>query len=366
MTKRLLTFLFAITSIYSFSQKDIIEELKELHEQEKYDIIIRQHSSKAQEYPALAIYQIGLAYYMKADDNSCLKYMNLSIKKDNTNADPHYIKGMTYNYMGQFNNALKSFTKAIQLNPKNSNYYSGIGDSYFSLDNLEEALVNYETATKLENPTDRPYIMIPQIYARKNLKEKALKSFYTAREKISKETNSYGTVLYNIGLYELLVKNYEKAELVFKEMIILNPNDFQTYTKLIQIYYGKKEYEKAIPYRQKLYKAHKNQKLKDHLEDMFCFDQFDWNGRLVQAFERYEEGTSKLYYKHIFYVYKNDTLEYKLQTENSPVSIELGGPKYIIGMDKDRAHRNFGIGIDENFEYEDLKKTIIYILENKL
>ena len=104
------------------------------------------------------------------------------------------------------------------------------------------------------------------------------------------------------------------------------------------------------------------------MKEQFCFDQFDWKNKYIFAYERFAEKKGKLYYKHIFYVTdkENGKTEFTIQTENSPISVELGGPKYILGMDNNGTHSNFGFGFEENFKYDDLKKEVINILENKI
>lgn len=367
MKKVIFTMLISFTSLMVYSQEDLTKSIKVQYENEQYDQIISDHSDKVKDYPAKAIYYVGMAYYMKADDNNCLKFMDLSIKKDETDADAFFIKGMTSNYMGQFDNAIKSFNKAIQLDSTNSNYFSGLGDSYVSQEKYEKALSSYITATEKKDPIDRPFTMIPQIYAELNQPEKALESFYKSKETISKESDSYINALYNIGLYEFLNKDYDKSESAYKELIELAPNDFHSYAKLIQVYYGKKEYDKAKPLIEKLYQAYEKGILKDNLKSMFCFDQFDWKDKLILAYERFAVKEGELYYKHVFYVTNNKgETEFTIQTENSPISVELGGPKYVLGMDKNGTHSTFGFGLNEDFKYEDLKSSVIKVLEEKV
>jgi len=356
-----------IFSLTVMAQNDQTTELKGLYDNQKYDEIIDGHASKASKYTAKAIYYMGMAYYMKADDNNCLKYMDMSIDKDPSDPDAHYIKGMTYNYMGKFDKAIKSFNKAIELHNTSGDYYSGLGDSYFSLDKPDKALEAYQKATEQENAPDRPFSMIPQIYNSLNQKDKALDAFYIAKNKISRKSDSYINVLYNIGLFELLTENYEKAETTFTELVELAPNDYHSYAKLIQIHYARKQYDKADPLRKKLYDAHSQGLLKDNMKDMFCFDQFKWNDKLIQVFERFAEPEGELYYKHLFYVVNKDgEIEYRIQTENSVISVELGGPQYVLGMDKGDTHSTFNVGFNEDFNYGDLKSTVIEILEGKL
>ena len=143
--------------------------------------------------------------------------------------------------------------------------------------------------------------MLAQSYLALNDSINALKYLYVAKDNISPTNDSYLNTLYNIGLFEYFNKTMKALKKAYKELLRISPDDFLTYSKLIQVYYGVKDYDKAEPYRQKLYQAQSNKKLEGYLGDMFCFDQFYWNGKLVQAFERYETGDTKLYYKHLFF-----------------------------------------------------------------
>ena len=366
MKKILITLIICLLSINSYAQEKVTTELKNAYEKENYDLIISEHSEKANEYPAKAIYYIGMAYYMKADDNNAIKLMDLSIKKDKSDPDTYFIKGMTFNYLGELEKAIESFEKAIELDSSNTNYYSGLGDSYLNLKKYEKALNSYIIATEKTEPIERPFTMIPQIYSELNQPKKALEAFYKSKESISRESDSYINALYNIGLYEFLNKDFDKSEIAYKELIELAPKDYQSYAKLIQVYYATKKYEKAKPLKKTLYKAYEKGELKDNLKSMFCFDQFEWKGKTILVFERFAVKEGELYYKHIFYIpIVEGKTEFTIQTENSPISEELGSGKYAVGMDKNGTHSTFGF-LKENFEYNNLKSIVIKILEEQI
>lgn len=359
-----ISLILCLFNLITFSQDNLTNQLKEDYETEKYDLIISNHYDKVTDYPARAVYYVGMAFYMKENDQKTIEMMNLSIQKDATDPDAHFIQGKSYSYSGQLAKAKNAFFKAIKLDTTNSSFYSGLGDVYFNNKEFEEALKVYISATKAIKHIDRPFVMIPQIYAQLGQPENSLVAFYKAKEVISTKTTSYITVLYNIGLYELLNKEYPKAELAFQELLKLSPNDFHSYAKLIQVYYGQKDYEKAKPLRDKLYQAYDAGLLKGQMKDMFCFDQFNCNGQLVQVFERFAVKEGELYYKHIFYIVnKEGKIQYSIQTENSPVSVELGGPKYFLGMDFAEGHKTFGHRFDEDFDYDELKRIVTSIIE---
>ena len=368
MKKIIITATLTIFSLLIFAQDKITDELKSLTDNRDYDKIIEQYASKSKDLSAKSLYYIGLAYYMKEDDGNCLKLINLSIDKDSKDPKPYYIKASTLNYMKKYEEAVVSFRLAVSLKADNPESYTGLGDSYYNLKKFDLALESYKKATEQKGAPDRPFSMIAQIYSELKDNDKALEAYNIAKSKIQKGSDSYLNVLFNIGLLESLKGNYDKAEPVFIELIQLDSADFHSYAKLIQIYYHEKDYEKARPYREKLYVAHKKDQLKDNLKDMFCFDQFKWNDKLVQAFERYEEGPKNyIYNKHLFYILNQEgNIEFRIQTEYSPISVEQGAAKYLLCMTRGNTHSTFNIGFDDNYQYEDLKKNVIDILEDKI
>jgi len=367
MNNILTTVILTICSLTIFAQDKTTQEIKVLSDNKQYDKIIEQHASKSKDYTAKSLYYIGLAYYLKEDDNNCIKFMNLSIDKDSKDPAPFYIKASTLNYMQKFEEAIESFQLAISLKSDDAEFYSGLGDSYYNLEKLDLSLEAYKKATEQKNCPDRPYSFIAQIYSDQKNNDKALEAFYVAKSKIDKKSNSYINALFNIGLLESLKGNNNKAEPAFVELLQLDPKDYHSYAKLIQIYYNKNEYDKAKPYKDKLYEAHKKGELKDNSKDMFCFDQFKWNAKLIQAYERYEERSKDIYIKHLFYVVNKDNkIEYQIQTEYSPISVEQGGSKYLLCRTMGDTHSTFNIGFNDNFKYDDLKKSVIDILEEKV
>ncbi len=368
MYKIITTIILTSSTLGIFAQDKVTEELKTLCDSAQYDKIIDQHVGKSQTSSSKSLYYIGVAYFMKEDDKNCIKFMDLSIARDGKDPAAHYIKGSTLNYMGKYEEAISSFQTAITLKADDAEFYSGLGDSYYQLAKYDLALQTYKKATEQSRCPDRPYSMIAQIYSNLKDNDKALEAFYVAKSKISKQSNSYLNALFNIGLLESLNENYDKAEPAFIELIQLDRNDYHSYAKLIQVYYHRKEYDKAKPYKDKLYEAYKKGLLKDNLADMYCFDQFKWKDKLIQAFERFEEGNKKeIYNKHLFYVVNQDNeIEFRMQTEYSPVSVEQGGPKYLLCMSKGNEHSTFNIGFNDDFKYDDLKNAAIDILEGKV
>lgn len=339
---------------------------------EDYNTIITDYGDKnVDDYSAKSLYNIGFSYYMLEKDNECLKYMDLAIKKDSAFSAPYFIKGSTLNYMNKLEEAIPLFLKAISLESdklKLAHSYVNLGYSYYQLNKYELALEAYNKAIEYDNSAPIPYMMIAQIYSDRDQKEKSLDAYYKGKENVSKEYNEYITILFNIGLLEQLRNNYKNAETIYNELLEIDPNDYHTYAKLIQIYNHNKEYEKVFPLKKKLYSAHKEGLIKDeNLLDMFCIDQFMHNNRQIKVFERYEDGDSKkIYNKLLFYILdENQNIDFRIQAEYSPAAVAFGEAKYMLCANKGEIHINYGIGFDDNSTYDEIKNTVISILERK-
>ncbi len=364
--KKIQILIFTFCNLLVFGQDNSDSNLKSLYENQQYDKIIEQYGSKSEDYTAISFYQIGFAYYMKEDDANTIKFMDLSINKDPNQIAPYFIKGSALNYMGRYEEAVKIFEKALEINPVDPQLLIGLGDTFYNLKKHEQALSIFIKASKLENPIPRSYSMIAQIYSDLEDHDKALDSYYFAKSKVQENSDSYMNALFNIGLLESFKENYPKAEIAFLELININPTDYHAYSKLIQTYYRQKEYVKAKPYKFKLYDAYKNGLLEGALKDMFCFDQFKWKNYNVLVFERFEENenSENIYNKHLFYVQNinNETI-FRVQTEFSPIAMELEKTKYMLCATKEGVHYNSGLGFNDNFDYDVLKAEAIKMIE---
>jgi tetratricopeptide (TPR) repeat protein len=130
----LATFILTTSSLTIFAQDKVTTELKTLSDNKQFDKIIEQYTSNFNDYSAKSLYYIGLAYYIKEDDNNCIKFMNLSINKDPKDPASFYIKASTLNYMQKYDDAIKNFQSAINLKSDDAEFYSGLGDSYYNLE----------------------------------------------------------------------------------------------------------------------------------------------------------------------------------------------------------------------------------------
>lgn len=363
----IITILIGLAGLTGYSQESLTDTIKGLFDGKQYDEIISNHSANVENYAAKTVYYIGLAYFRKQDYTRFLNLMDLAIKKDGTDPAPFFQKGAYYTFKGQPNHGIRLIKKANKINPNKSSYLRGLGDSYLMKGKLDKALKYYKSATEKEGASDYSYLKIPEIFALKTDFKNALKSLYTAKENISKNSKVYyANTLREIAKYEMLNKEYSKAEIALKELINLVPEDFKSISKIIQIYYHQKEYHKADFFKKKLYKNYSQDALNVDRKKWFCFDKFKWNGKRVHAMEYFSVIENKPNYKHIFYVLTDKGMaEISIQTEILSNAVKSGNPKYVLVMEKDDVQTILPYKFEEFFNYDELKKTVIQVLNEK-
>ncbi|MDR1089890.1 MAG: tetratricopeptide repeat protein [Prevotella sp.] len=279
------------------------QNIKKMFEEEQYQEIIDLYANNSGTLSSEDLMYIAQSYMNLGDIQNGLTYANMATSKGINNARTYFVTGVLYNANGDYNNAITSLEKSIGLAPNEANYYAALGDSYYGQENYEEALLYYKKATFLEPASEKAFFMIATIYATQGRENESLNAFYTAKAKITGDKELYVTVLYNIGKMEYDKGAYQKAINAYNDLISYFPDDYYSYEKLVQCYYGLNQIGKANLQKAKLYTAYKNGLLgSTSISDRFCFDQFKIGDKEIVAYERFEEFASKPVVKRIFYV----------------------------------------------------------------
>lgn len=365
MKKITITVFIAFMGLVGHSQEDILKTVETLFENKEYDKIISDYAPQVKDYSAKVVYYVAMAYDRKSDFDNFYKIIDLSIKKDNTDPEVHIHKGSVCSYKGRFLEAIKSFKKAIKLNPNKSEYFSQLADTYFITGKWEQALKNYKLAITKEDAAEYHFKKIAEVYLMKKDFKNALKYFYIAKNNISKESNAYSDVLYNLAELEMRNNNYIKAEITYKELAEKHPTNFNCY-KMIQAYYGQKKYNKTESYKKLIYENQAKDTLNNYKKRWYRYDYFFWKRHRIYAFEKFSLIKGEPYYQHKFYVLNNNfKVIIKFSTKNTPISSELSGSDYMIEMDNNETVLTFPSKFKKHFNYEELKKNVVHILNKK-
>lgn len=338
----------------------------ELYESQRYTEVINEAKDRV-DLEAKEAYYVGLTYYHLEQDAKAVQSFDLAIQLNPEFSDSYFYRGTCLMYLNAFDKAIASFNKAISIKNNDPIYYIGKGDAFYNLTQLDSALINYQYAITLPMCQSRAYTMNAQVLSDMKKEAEALEAYYLAEQHIDPFSNEYKDILYNIGMQEFKNKELDKAEKAFESLLNLSPYDYPVINKMIQMHYAKGTYARSDHLRKKLYQGFEKGELPKDLQQMFCFDQFEWNDRMVLAFEKYHEDPSELYYKHLFYLVDDKgKVDCIVQTEYSP-AIAAGGSKYVLGSNSESGHVTYyDFLFKEDFDYNDLKKGVIYIFEDNI
>ena len=367
---RSLLTLLLIGLSFSLSAQEVVDEVNEqiqlLYEGEKYEEA-KKMGVESSDLNAEGNFFMGMCYYQTNEDEAAIPFFNKAIELDSKNSKYYRYKAIAQLYMGKPNESIETVDKAIEVNGESPKLWTLKGDISLQMENEASALLFYKKATEMEECSERAYMMTGQIHSDRGNPEEALKSYYMVIERFGPESDSYENSLYNIGLSEYLSENYSKSEEAYTKLLERNPDDYQVTSKLIQAFYGQKNYEKGNELKSKMYEGYEKETLPDHLKQMFCFDQFVWKDQRILVFERYAEPENDLYYKHQFYLTdKAGDIVMSVQTEHS-FALDMMEKKYVLGRTSKGTHSSFFQYVyDEDFDYDQLKKDVISILEEDI
>jgi len=118
--KNIASIIFLIINSIAFGQNTTSIDLKELYSQDQFEEIISKYAKEENTYDAEDLYYLAMCYYMRQDDTNCLKYMNQSIAKDNTNPNIGYFiepygYNLTFNKRPHFNQAAEYWWHSLSI-----------------------------------------------------------------------------------------------------------------------------------------------------------------------------------------------------------------------------------------------------------
>lgn len=367
--KKLFTILLTFLVAYSYGQVDLADDFKKLYNEKKYNEIIKYKPKKNEDLTAKALYYKGMSHYMQSEDKDAIKYFDLAIKKGPVDHDMFYYKGMIYFYANKYSESIVYFDKAISLLPNEPDFYGSKGEAFYNLNKLDSAILNFEKASNLTDCKTRVFLLMGEIYQEQNEIENASLAYQTALGQLTTKDDSYQNCSFNVGLMQQLLGKLPEAKETLETHIALYPSDFHAMAKLIQVYYSLSKFEEAIPYKEKLYAAHKANKLQEEMKDMFCFDQFIWNGKRIMVFENFDEPDDYMFVKHHFYVLDdNGDIEFRIDSESSvAIRMNESNKKYVLCLARNGSHFTYWQYLfNDDYKYPELKAAVLDILNEKV
>ncbi len=198
-------------------------------------------------------------YEFKEDYVKSVKYLDILIKKSDTNEDYIFIKASILVKMGQKNTALKEFNKLISVSNK-SEYFVNRGTLHQDMGNIKLAIDDYKKAVEIDRNM-LALLRLSDIYLKENNKEESKKylemivgrnetmvlpeirlgEIYLEDKDYQKAVELYKnfskkmkgkdkvSVLKYLGNIQVSMGDYDNASITFEEILMLAPEDSLNY-----------------------------------------------------------------------------------------------------------------------------------------
>lgn len=277
---------------------------------------------------------IGMLYYRKGERHKALGYWRtlLEIEPGNrfiwdlvsrlSNSDgnakePHGRNGgvsseWEFNYrLGQesyekqdYKKAAEYFEKALEINPSDFRTHFNLGAAYYVMKDLQKAKKSWETALKHKKEDFMTMKLI-------GLADKGIdrhRWMEDLREQIRKMPGNWKPHYDLAGAYMKDAKTFEEAEREFLEVIRLDPENADAFSRLIGLCQQMDDHEKAIRYAELFVeKMPGNLEAKRRLDTLLSYKNIIENGKMAwkkNGAEAYDEMVEVNNSRSVFYVDK--------------------------------------------------------------
>lgn len=171
-------------------------------------------------------------------------YYEMVLEDDSTNYDALTNLGVIYQQKGDLEKSLSYFEKAVKFNPRKARAYHNLGILNSIMGQLDDAIINLNKASELDSANPNSVRQLGVIFMQNEMFGKAIKAFELALKRNNYDTESYlGKALayWSLKEYDLVLAEINEMQtlgLRFNRMELL----------LADVYFKKKDYEKAKKY----------------------------------------------------------------------------------------------------------------------
>ena len=176
------------------------------------------------------IYSIGLSYVNLQNYTEAEKYFD---KLLNVQKKPEilYIQANICKQLKKYDSAINYFEEAIRLNPNFSEAYNNLGNTKKRVGKIDEAISCFEKAIQLKENNIQAYLNLANIYK----ENKYFKELIKIYEKILSFNQNDIKTLYNLGSAYLFLGNISEGKYYFEKIIEINKNHIPSYRNYISV-----------------------------------------------------------------------------------------------------------------------------------
>lgn len=205
-------------------------------------------------------YKIARAYDKLNLNDKAIRYCKTAIEKDSSYYSAYYLKAELYENVEQYDDALQTF-KDLKNRFEKENIYYSVGKIYEHKGDINKAINAYQNGYEEDEDKDDYYIYRSEIaacYEKMEDYKNALKVYNSIIKDKSGNVyrntyfcNKTAALCVRIGDVKKGIKYYQKTLKTRVNKESPNYNRCVAYKELSNIYYGKKDYKKALRYANK-------------------------------------------------------------------------------------------------------------------
>ena len=182
----------------------------------------------------------GIDKMQAGDMNAALENFDVILGQQPNHPEANYRTGIIYMRQNKFQEGIDYVKKAINLEPQNITYHLTLASAYEFNRFHDQAIQAYEKIVEIADPASAEakearkkidFIQATQL-ATKGEVDKALPVFI----RLAAEYQDDALILYSLGLAYLFKKEFGKAEIIFKDLIRLSPDNPNIYLNLASVY----------------------------------------------------------------------------------------------------------------------------------
>ena len=180
----------------------------------------------------------GNAYAILQKWQIAIKDYSLAIELKPNFSDAYYNRGIAKKSIGEFESAIKDFNKVIELENVYSQVFFQRAESFFFLKQFDKALLDINQHLKINTEFQYAYYYKALIYREKGENEKAEANFEILRNKfpqIIDDLMRNADATEKNGDYSGQKRFYNQALKIYKDILLINPNFSQAYSRMAVI-----------------------------------------------------------------------------------------------------------------------------------
>jgi tetratricopeptide (TPR) repeat protein len=239
------------------NNRDIMNYLSATYlQQKKYDeavdILVRLAESGEDKN---VWYRVGKIYSTMYEYDNAIDAFDRAIELDNDFFDAYSEAGLLYyDELQAYEQAIPYLEEAARINPDDENLQTKLARCYIQTNRLDSAIQQYKTVIKDQPNRLSSYYNLARAYRLTGQKDLALETLLQIQEK--DETNP--RLYFSLADAYLTLENHDEAIKSANQAIALNPDIYEPYLILAQIYQatGYKKYENYLRIEEEATKAY--------------------------------------------------------------------------------------------------------------